>query len=125
MCFKRNKQDCSVSFRVFDQMIDCIGTAFSECGIMGKTVAVIGETTPEWVMTYLATVNGGGVIVPLDKELAPEEIANFLSPSGCLRRCIFTQLPQNISGHRRDHAGNQAFRRNFQRDLSVPARTQR
>lgn len=78
MCFKRNKQDCSVSFRVFDKMIDCVGTAFSECGIMGKTVAVIGETTPEWVMTYLATVNGGGVIVPLDKELAPEEIANFL-----------------------------------------------
>ena len=82
MCFKRNKQDCSVSFRVFDQMIDCIGTAFSECGIMGKTIAVIGETTPEWVMTYLATVNGGGVIVPLDKELAPEEIANFLRRAG-------------------------------------------
>ncbi len=76
--FKRNRRDMDLTYRDFDTMVDCVGTAFAEMGLSDGAVAVIGETTPEWIITYLATVNGGGVIVPLDKELSKPEIANFI-----------------------------------------------
>ncbi|MCQ2432571.1 MAG: AMP-binding protein [Clostridia bacterium] len=83
MRFRRNHQDLAVSYQDFDRMIDCTGTAFAELGLSDSPIAVIGETSPEWVITYLATVNGGGLIVPLDKELSTSEIANFLRRAGC------------------------------------------
>ena len=70
-----------VTFNDFDKYIDRLGTAFYSLGLAGKHIAVIGETSKEWIATYLATVNGGGVIVPLDKELTEDEIKNFLEIS--------------------------------------------
>lgn len=67
-----------VTFSDFDKYIDRLGTAFYSLGLAKKHIAVIGETSKEWIATYLATVNGGGVIVPLDKELTEDEIKNFL-----------------------------------------------
>lgn len=42
-------------------------------------VAVIGETSPYWVESYLAVVASGFTAVPMDKELSPEEIVKFLA----------------------------------------------
>jgi len=47
-------------------------------GLKGKKIAVIGENSYPWVVTYLATVNGTGVVVPLDKELPAKEISHLL-----------------------------------------------
>ncbi len=58
--------------------VDSMGTAFCSMGLKGKRVAVIGENSYTWIVTYMATVNGTGAIVPLDKELPPEELAGLL-----------------------------------------------
>lgn len=71
-------QIIDVTFNDIDKYIDRLGTAFFKLGLQGKHIAVIGETSKDWIATYLATVNGGGVIVPLDKELSEEEIKSFL-----------------------------------------------
>ncbi len=76
--FKRARHDFSVSYTMFDRMVDCVGSTFAEMGVGEAPIAVIGESSPEWVMTYLAAANGGGMIVPLDRELAEAEIANFI-----------------------------------------------
>ncbi len=88
--FKRGRHDMSVSYKVFDRMVDCVGTAFAEIGIGESPIAVIGESTPEWVITYLAAANGGGMIVPLDRELAESEIANFIRRAG-IRYVVHSQ----------------------------------
>ncbi len=46
-----------------------------ECGVR---IAVIGETSPWWIIAYMAIIASGNTVVPMDKELAPEEIAKFL-----------------------------------------------
>lgn len=75
--YKEGKEIKTFSHK--DQLIQMneLGTAFSALGLMGKHIAVIGETHPNYMTTYFATVNGGGVIVPLDRELELEQVANF------------------------------------------------
>ena len=46
-------------------------------------VAVMGEGSYEWITTYLAVVNSGGIIVPIDKELSGAEVGNLLRASHC------------------------------------------
>lgn len=75
--YKENKELKTFSHKDQLEQMNKLGTAFNKLGIMGKTVAVIGETHPNYMTTYFATVNGGGVIVPLDKELDLKQIANF------------------------------------------------
>ena len=45
-------------------------------------IAVIGETSPRWFASYLAIMAAGYVVVPMDKELAPEEVSGFLNFAG-------------------------------------------
>ena len=47
-------------------------------GLAGKRVAVIGETSVEWVTTYISVVAAGGVAIPMDRELEANEIFGFL-----------------------------------------------
>lgn len=44
----------------------------------GKKIAVMGETSPRWLIAYQAIIASGNVVVPMDKELAPAEISKFL-----------------------------------------------
>jgi long-chain acyl-CoA synthetase len=45
-------------------------------------VIVIGETSAQWIATYMATITAGGVIVPLDPALLEEEIIKFVKHAG-------------------------------------------
>lgn len=62
--------------------VDALGTRLLDLGLKGKKIAVIGENSYKWVVSYLGTVNGTGVVVPLDKELPPKEIANLIKRAG-------------------------------------------
>jgi len=59
--------------------VECLGTGFYKLGLRGEKIAVIGENSYEWVMTYISAVIGSCVIVPIDKELPANEVANLLS----------------------------------------------
>ncbi|MBQ8044286.1 MAG: AMP-binding protein [Clostridia bacterium] len=54
--------------------------------LQGKKVAVIGENSYKWYVSYLAATTGVGIVVPLDKELPANEIENLLnrSKAGCI-----------------------------------------
>lgn len=71
-----------IKYREFKQDVDALGTALINMGLKDRFIAVLGENRYEWCVTYLATVNGTGVIVPLDKELPAAEVENLLSRSG-------------------------------------------
>ncbi len=61
--------------------MDALGTRFLDMGLKDKKIAVIGETSYYWFLTYYATVCGTGVIVPLDKNLPPEEVKTLVHRS--------------------------------------------
>ncbi|MCL2096224.1 MAG: AMP-binding protein [Oscillospiraceae bacterium] len=79
--YRRNGKIQSITFGEHKNMTDALGSAFFALGLMGKRVALISESRFEWTVTYLAAANGGGCIVPIDKEIKPEEIINFIERS--------------------------------------------
>ena len=50
-------------------------------GLEGKRVAVIGNNSYSWCVTYMAVVSGDMVIVPLDKALPDTEIKSLIKRS--------------------------------------------
>jgi len=79
--FERKKERISVSYLQFKADVEALGAALWDIGLRGATVAVIGENSYEWIVTYFAVVNGGGVIVPLDRELPAEEAQKLILAS--------------------------------------------
>ena len=47
--------------------------------LTGKHIAVSGASSYEWIITYFGTVNSNSVIIPLDKELPAEDIAELIN----------------------------------------------
>ncbi len=79
--FDSSKNIVEMTYGEFVEKAEYIEGAFDSLGLCGKRIAVVGESCPEWVMTYVATLSIGSVIVPLDKELAVSELFNFLAIS--------------------------------------------
>ncbi len=76
---KRNGKYEPVTYMQYMADINALGTKLVDMGLKGEKIAVIGEASYAWAVTYLAVVCGVGVIVPLDKELPKEEIDNLIN----------------------------------------------
>ena len=76
--YKEGKEVVTFSYNKLKSSVDGLGTAFNLLGLMGSNIAVIGDTNPYYMVTYFAAANGGGAIIPLDKELDNVTIAGFL-----------------------------------------------
>ena len=72
-----------VDYELLQHDINALGTALVKMGMSGKKIAVMGQGCYEWIVTYLAVVNGTGIIVPVDKELSGPEIRNLLLAADC------------------------------------------
>lgn len=68
----------NITYKQMDKQIDCLGTLLVSKGLKGKRIAVIGKNCYEWVISYLAVLNGTGIVVPLDKGLPENEIESSL-----------------------------------------------
>lgn len=71
----------NISYQEFQEDINCIGTALIKLGLKNKRIAIIGKNSYDWAIGYYATLNGTGIVVPLDKGLPEEEIESCLARS--------------------------------------------
>lgn len=81
--YKENKEEVHYSYNQLKAECEKIGTALGVLELRGTHIAVIGETSAKITATYIGTVGAGSVIVPLDRELQTEQIANFLNRAEC------------------------------------------
>jgi long-chain acyl-CoA synthetase len=70
-----------ITYTQFKHDIDSLGTSLIDIGLKDKNIAVIGENSYQWCVSYMSVVCGTGIVVPLDKELPIEEIENLLKRS--------------------------------------------
>ena len=66
-----------MTYADFCAQVHEIAAGFNAMGLVGEKIVVIGDTSPQWLVTYLAALAAGCVIVPMDKELDVEEIRKF------------------------------------------------
>ena len=70
-----------MSYRQLYAYFKSVGSSICSLGLEKKKIAIIGDNRPEWIISLTATISAGSVAVPLDKELLPAQIENFLSYS--------------------------------------------
>ena len=75
---KRDGKYQPISYNQYWEDIKAFGTKIKDMGLAGERIAVIGEASYHWALTYLTVLCGGDVIVPLDKELPKEELKNLI-----------------------------------------------
>ncbi len=83
------------TYNDFQSDIDALGTYFYYNGLKKTRIAVIGENSYAWILTYFTTVIGGGVIVPVDRDLKVNAIINVLKDSGA-KALIYTDSYNDI-----------------------------
>lgn len=68
-----------IKYKEIKEKINGLGTYMIEdLDLKGKNIAVIGENSYRWYVTYMAVACGVGVIVPLDRGLPENEILNLI-----------------------------------------------
>jgi long-chain acyl-CoA synthetase len=72
------KEYQEIKYKTLLEDVNKLGTALINRGLKGKKIAVIGENRYNWACSYLATICGTGVVVPLDRLLPKQEIVRCL-----------------------------------------------
>lgn len=76
--YKSKGNIIEISYIKLKKDVDSFGTYLSKSGLSDKHIALLGENSYEWIVSYFAVVNGGGVIVPIDKEIDAQSISRLV-----------------------------------------------
>lgn len=68
----------SKSYKELSSDVNALGSMFLQMGFDNYKVAIIGENRYEWIVSYLAVINGAGIAVPLDRMLPANELDQML-----------------------------------------------
>ena len=82
-CFTVYEPDrVSLTYREAREQVLRVSRLLRSIGVgKGSKVAVTGKNSPEWAVAYLATLEAGAVVVPIDYQLSAEEITNLIAAS--------------------------------------------
>jgi len=71
-----------ITYKEFCDDVIALGTALTnKYNLKDERVVIIGETTYNWYVSYMAMLIGVGIAVPTDKELPANEIENVINRS--------------------------------------------
>ena len=71
----------NITYKKMQKDIFALGTAINSMTKKEKRVAIIGKNSYPWILTYLSTIYGNNIVVPLDKGLPNEEIKDLIKRS--------------------------------------------
>lgn len=74
----KSKTYINKSYKDFLSDINSFGTALFSLGLEKKRIAIVGRNSYFWAVSYLATLFGAMIAVPLDKELQAGELEDSL-----------------------------------------------
>lgn len=79
--YLKNKTEIKKSYREFFEDVAALCNYFISKGYKRKHIAILGENSYEWLVSFFATVNSNNVAVPVDKELNGNDISKIISRS--------------------------------------------
>jgi long-chain acyl-CoA synthetase len=78
-----DKEPIEVTYAEARDYIRDMGTELINMGCTDKHVAIVGESSYEWVCSYFCLMSIGSVTVPIDKDLPADEIAAIMNSAEC------------------------------------------
>ncbi|MBR6650387.1 MAG: AMP-binding protein [Clostridia bacterium] len=96
--YKQNGENVTVSYNDFNKTVRAFGTGLYKMGLAGKTIAISGDTHPNWTAAFIAIISAGGVAVPLDRDLDAKEAAGFLKIADCSAVIYTASLNKKFKG---------------------------
>lgn len=76
--FSKGKNIISKTYADVYDDVNSLGTWLYSKNFHGKHIAIIGENSYEWLVSFFSITCGGNVAVPIDKELPENEIARLI-----------------------------------------------
>ncbi|MBE6581133.1 MAG: AMP-dependent synthetase [Ruminococcaceae bacterium] len=107
--FPVGKEFGQMTYAEFSAKAAKIAAGITAAGLADKRVALIGETSPEWVATYLGVTAAGGVIIPMDKELAVGEIEGLLAGVSAQAIVYSASFAEKFKAARENHPSLRVF----------------
>lgn len=80
--YRNGEQLQSISYSQFKEDVTRLSAHFLRRNLQRSKIALIGENSYVWILTYFAAVLSGNIIVPLDKELPDNEIVSLIAKCG-------------------------------------------
>ncbi len=77
--YLEQKQEKTVTYQQNYERVLHFGTALAEKGLLGKRIAIMGDTHPSYMTAFFSVIAGNGTTVPLDKDLAIDALVDFMN----------------------------------------------
>ena len=84
------------TYKELKSEIEALGVALEKRGVVNTKVAILGENSYYWILSFFAVVCSSSAAVPIDKELSTESIINLIKDSGCTH-LIFSDTYSDIA----------------------------
>lgn len=82
ICLTFEKQ--KFTYSALDMLVSGIAGGLKALGVEGRdSVAILMDNCPEYIFSYFAILRTGGIAVPLNTFLTPDEISYILNDCGC------------------------------------------
>ena len=78
-----DKEVKKISFIQWRDDVRSLGTALIAKGLREKNIALLGENSYGWCCAFFAVMGCGSVVVPIDKDLAVEDIEGIIGATEC------------------------------------------
>lgn len=89
----------TLTWAELETAVDALASGLAAAGLVaGHRVALCGANSIEFVTAYFAALRAGFVVVPLNPQATPDELARMLDDSGA--RVLFSDTGQEVAGVR-------------------------
>jgi len=92
--YLEQKQEKRITYKENYERVLYFGTALAEMGLLGKNIAIVGDTHPSYMTAFLSIIAGNGTTVPLDKDVSEDVLIDFMNISE-VEAVIYTEKFNN------------------------------
>ncbi len=103
--YLEQKQEKRITYKENYERVLHFGTALADMGLLGKNIAIVGDTHPSYMTAFLTIIAGNGTTVPLDKDVAEDVLIDFMNISE-VEAVIYTEKFNNKLIHCADRLPN-------------------
>ena len=75
--FDKERNLHTMTYRSLSARILRVAAGYTAAGLAGKRIAIIGETSPDWIASYIAAIAAGGMCRSLYVPTAPISVARL------------------------------------------------